>query len=315
MESYSAVIPTLLRPNKLERCLESLSTIPDGYRPDAVVVADDSKQSSVIDDPSDYLEQRANIERTYAESLPLEIVDLPADSGRSKKLNVGIDRTTAPYILILDDDTYPPSNVYELVDVLEQNPDIGGVAPYLEEEGQIHCNAGDYYDERGWMLKDSREEKQPERTDSGQCLYRYDQIPPIGMFRRAVFEDYTWDNEYLGGLEDTDFFLKHHELGEWEFVITPNYIIRHDPGPGSIDVYFDERRNVSQQRASARRLAGKFDIKGFFQTGAHLELDRPLADKITRWVGINLVPYRLLWWIKQTKVGHLIQKYALSSYR
>lgn len=315
MQPYAVAIPTLLRPEKLATCLQFLTRIPEPRQPQKVVVADDSKESRFVDDPTEYVERRNGIERTYADELNLEVVDLPADSGRNTKLNTGIDRTETPYVLLLDDDIYVQSNVYELTEILEANTDLGGIAPFLEEEGQVHCNAGDYFRTRGWILKDSRGDKRPEGTGTGQLMFRYDQIPPIGMFRRDVFEDYTWDDEYVVGMADTDFFLKHDELGAWEFAVTPDYLVRHDPGPGSIDVYFDERRNLAQMNKSAKRLTEKFGIKGFFQVGAHLEPDRPLADKLTRWVGIHVVPNRLLWWMKRTNLGHLIQKYALSSYR
>ncbi|MFB6195505.1 MAG: glycosyltransferase family 2 protein [Haloplanus sp.] len=315
MQSYSVAIPTLLRPEKLATCLDFLTRIPGKKAPEKVVVADDSTESRFVDDVEAYVERRDEIERTYADALNLEIVDLPADSGRNGKLNAGIERTDSPHLLLLDDDTYPPSNVYELVDVLESNPDLGGVAPFLEEDGKLQCNAGDYYAKRGWMLKDSRGPKTPESTGTGSLMFRYDQIPPIGMFRRELFDEYTWDDEYVVGMADTDFFLKHNELDSWTFAVTPNYVVRHDPGPGTIDVYFDERRNLRQMNESARRLTEKFDIEGFFQVGGHLEPRRPFRDRVTRWVGLHLVPNRVLWWLKRTTLGHRIQKAALSSYQ
>lgn len=312
---YSVAIPTLLRPEKLHKCLNSLVAIPDSLRPEKVVVADDSEASQFINDPTNYIKRRDEIEEEFASVLNVDFVDLPADSGRNRKLNVGIERTDSPYLLLLDDDTYPSSNIYQLVEILEANPELGAIAPFLEEEGQIQSNAGDYYTNRGWILKDSRGRKRPEETGTGHLMFRYDQIMPIGMFRQAVFDDYMWDDEYVVGMADTDFFLKHHELERWEFAVTPDYVIRHDPGPGGIDVYFDERRNLEQMNESIDRLTTKFDIKGFFQTGGHLEPDRPISDKITRWAAIQLVPNRILWWLKQTNLGHRVQKHILSSYQ
>lgn len=289
------VVSSFLRPGKLRRCLDSLARIPEEHGPDKVVVVDDSG-SEDIDGLCDDFPGRPDIDLNI----------LPYNSGLSKKRNEGIGKVDTDYVLLLDDDQYVPSNIYELVGILENNPDLGGVAPYWEEDGWVRSNAADYRVSRGWVLKDVFEEKVPEETGTGSVMYRYDHIPNSAMYRRQVFEDYSWDDFYVIEGEDTDFYLKHMELGVWEFAVTPDYIVRHDPGPGELESFLDERRDAAKLRESFDYLTDKFGVKGVIQKGCHVPPRRGWSEKAARAVVFNLVPRRVVWWLRRRQFGYAL---------
>lgn len=283
---YSIIVSSLLRPSKLDQCLEAITRIPAEHRPESVVVVDDSGDRPEIADVCD----------GYRDGLPLELITLPYNSGLAKKRNVGLEQISTPYVLLLDDDQYVPSNIYELVDLLDADPSLGGVAPYLEEHGTITCNASDITVEDGWVLKQADRTSEPERTETNHQLFRYDDIPNSAMFRTAVFDTYTWDDFYTIAREDTDFYLTHKRLGEWEFGVTPNFVIGHDPGPGDFAEYTTERESAEKILRSVTYFIEKFDVKGHFHLRSHVPSQRSWIQALVRWLLVNLVPYPLLWW-------------------
>lgn len=300
MCAYSVAVSTFLRPDKLKRCLAAVDAIPEGDRPESVVVADDGEEHP----------EKDRVYETYADRLPLTVVDLPYDAGLSKKRNEAIDRMETKYVLQLDDDQYVPSNVHELTDVLDADASLGGVAPFWEERGEIKCNAANYRTRNGWVLKDTHD-RECERTESGHAIYRYDHIPNAAMYRTAVFEDYAWDETYVIAGEDTDFYLRHSVLGEWDFAVTPDYVLRHDPGPGSVATYEDERKDLEKITASLDYLTEKFGIKGVLQVNSHQHPERSMRGKLVHWLAVSVVPNTVLWHLRTHPAGFYIEEKIL----
>lgn len=296
MSSYSVVVSAFLRPKKLDRCLGSVSRLV--RQPNKVVVVDDSGR-------------RVNQEvyDRYEDDLNLEVRHLEYDSGLAVKRNTGIGMTDTPYILLLDDDQYVSSNLHELAAILQEKPELGGVAPYWVEDGVVRSNAANYNFKRGWVIKDAPREKRGEETNRGHLIYRYDHIPNSAMFRREVFQDYSWDENYVIEGEDSDFYLKHRELGKWEFAVTPDYVVRHDPGAGIIDEFKKERRDIEKLNESLNYLTNKFGIKGLFQFGSHVPPDRPIREKVLFFIATHLIPHRVLWWIRRKKLWYPLENY------
>jgi glycosyltransferase involved in cell wall biosynthesis len=295
MEGYSVVISTLMRPLKLRTCLEHIDRIP--VSPEKVVVCDDGE-----DHP-----KQQEVYEEFRERLNLEVIRLPFNTGLSEKRNEGIEATDSKYILLIDDDHYVPSNIHEFVEILEANDSLGGIAPYFEEFGEVMCNAADYRLRNGWAIKGVFDEKQPEETGTDRVMYRYDHIANSAMYDRRVFEDYTWDEFYVIEGEDTDFYLKHRELGTWDFAVTPNYVTRHDPGPGIIEEYADERKDYDKLNASFDYLTEKFDLKGLFQVDSHLPREWSRRERLVRFLAVHIVPYRVLWWLRCRQVWDRIE--------
>lgn len=300
MGAYSALISTFLRPLKLRRCLQALASIPIEQAPERVVVADDGDEH----------QRKERVYEAFSDRLPLTVVNLPYDAGLSRKRNKALDRIDTEYVLLLDDDQYVPSNIHELTTLLNADSSLGAVAPFWEERGVLKCNAANYRRERAWVLKDTHD-SHCERTDAGHAIYRYDHIPNAAMFRTEVFETYTWDGAYVIAGEDTDFYLRHSELGEWDFAITPNYILRHDPGPGSVDAYETERKDTEKIRASLDHLTEKFGIKGVLQVDSHHHPERSSRGKLLHCVATNVVPNTFLWKLRRTDFGFYLEEKIL----
>lgn len=300
MQPYSVAVSTFLRPMKLERCLEALTTIPSKKGPKNVVVADDGEEHP----------EKDRVYRTYTDRLPLTVVDLPYDAGLSRKRNEALDRIDTEYVLLLDDDQYVPSNIYELTDILDAHPDLGAVAPFWEERGVLKCNAANYRCKRGWVLKDTHD-SHCERAETGHAFYQYDHIPNAAMFRTEVFETYTWDDTYVIAGEDTDFYLQHSHLDEWDFAVTPDYILQHDPGPGSVDTYEAERKDTAKIRHSLDHLTTKFGIKGVLQVDSHHHPERSTQGKLVHWLARRVVPNAVLWELRRRDLGFYIEKKIL----
>jgi glycosyltransferase involved in cell wall biosynthesis len=74
----------------------------------------------------------------------LNVVKLPFGAGIFRGRNAAFQETTSDYILLLDDDHYVPSNIFELKEILDEDTKLGGVSTYLEEDGEIFCEAGDF---------------------------------------------------------------------------------------------------------------------------------------------------------------------------
>lgn len=300
MAAYSVVVSTFLRPLKLEQCLDALTQIPTADAPEMVVVADDGESHK----------EKDRVYNIYVDELPLIVVDLPFDAGLSRKRNAGIERVDTEYVLLLDDDQYVPSNIQGLTTFLDAHPDIGAIAPFWEERGVLKCNAANYRHSRGWVLKDTHD-SHCERAKTGDAFYRYDHIPNAAMFRTAVFDEYSWDEAYVIAGEDTDFYLRHHNLGEWEFAVTPDYVLRHDPGPGTVEAYATERKDTEKIDASLNHLTQKFGIRGVLQLDSHHHPDRSTRSKLVYLIARTLVPNTVLWKLRRRDLGFYIEQKLL----
>lgn len=292
MSDYSIIISTFLRPMKLEQCLQSILQIPISCGPSRVVIADDGEADN----------KKEQIYDKYLGRLPLSVVDLPYDAGLAKKRNEGLNRISDEFVLLLDDDQYVPSDVHELTAILDENPQLGGIAPFWVENGLMKCNAANFYFKRGWALKRG-DNAECERTGTGHHMFRYDHISNAAMFRTTVFDDYRWDESYIINEEDTDFYLKHREIDKWDFAVTPEYIIRHDPGAGEVGGYTDERNDTEKFNQSVSRLCEKFNIKGIIHESSHHHPRRPPLGRLAHWVAINIIPNSALWEIRRRKTG------------
>lgn len=295
MSDYSVVISTFLRPIKLEKCLQSILQIPISFGPNQVVVADDGEAN----------QKKDQVYENYSDELPLSVVDLSYDTGLAKKRNEGLERIDDEFILFLDDDQYVPSDVHELTTILDENPQLGAIAPFWAENGLIKCNAANFHIKRGWVIKRG-DTDECEQTGTGHHMFRYDHISNAAMFRTAVFDDYTWDGFYTIGEEDTDFYLYHKELDKWDFAATPDYIIRHDPGAGTVGMYDYERNDIKKFNESMSYLSKKFDIKGVIHESSHHHPTQPLLGRLAHWIATNLIPNSVLWSVRRQRTGFYI---------
>lgn len=232
-------VPVIERWQKLATFLES---VPEWV--DSVVVADNG-------DPN------ADRRGIYDGSYPFEVdvLDLGYDVGIGRCRSAIADASDSAYLLVADNDMELPANVGVLVDVLDRDPDLGGVGGILDEHGSLRSGCCDFEEADWW--RDGRALVQsvaPGKIgavtwSTGHPVARFDKLANAMVVRRAALDDYAWDAD-LGCKEHLDFFVGHWHETDWEFGVCPEVVFRHHTG-GS-DRYWQQYRAKTadrQQRA------------------------------------------------------------------
>ncbi len=145
--------------------------------------------------------------------------------------NIGVNRSTGKYILLLNNDTTVPTDLLDvLVKKMEEDVNIGVIQPkiYLMDKKGYLDNAGSFFtkigflDHWGFMKKDGKEfDKEREIFSAkGACmLIRKDLIEKIGLF----------DEDYFAYFEESDFCWKSWIYGK-SVIYYPKTYIKHKVG-------------------------------------------------------------------------------------
>lgn len=278
-------VKTFLRPDKLKTCLQHVHRLETD--PDRVLVADDSPAQDINRDVYDHFEGK----------LPLEVIRLEPDVGLSAGRNRIVDETETTYLLMIDDDHYVPSGMLSMRRILEEDPSLGGVSSALVEDGNVRLIAGDIRLVDGWVIIDVFEDKPRHRVRAFD-YYKYDFVPNSTLFRTRALRDYSWDEAYRIDGEHEDFFLGHKWHTEWEFAITPDSVVEHDPGPGLVTEYADHRNGEEKRSRSRAHFVDKWGVKGYLFRGYHdKEYAGPVAELASK--AMFSLPSRVQWELKQ----------------
>ncbi|PSP86459.1 hypothetical protein BRC87_13860 [Halobacteriales archaeon QS_4_66_20] len=193
----------------------------------------------------------------YATEFPfeLEVVNLEFDAGLAQSRKAVVEESDDDFFLVVDNDVKIPHNVSNLLTILQEQQELGGVGGILIENGRIRSDCYDLHERGPLLLKDIREDK-PIRSVDGHPLVQFDQIQNVTMYRRECLEDYCWDPEYVIGWEHTDFFLGHKKKTNWEFGVCPEVMFRHYPG-GNTD-YISKRRSHHRIRQTKKYFLDKW---------------------------------------------------------
>jgi len=237
-------VKTFLRTPKLRLCLNSLAQHP--WR--EVIVADDG----AID---------AEREALYAEAatrLPLRLLRLPFDTGLAAGRNAIVAQCTTPYLLMLDDDQTVPADIGRLAEVLDERPEIGGVACLWLEHGRHTCTACDIRLDGRTVIKEIAGHTAIRTTASGQRYALFDFIPNSTLFRTACLREQPWDPFYKIGKEHLDFYLAHKQLGRWRFAVSLDVVIGHHPEGAAAN--YGRFRHGERVKVSERYFLDKFGV-------------------------------------------------------
>jgi len=193
----------------------------------------------------------------YTESWPfgLDVLHLEHDVGIGACRAAIADAGTEPYLWVGDCDMafVDEADLRTLRAILEAHTDLGGVSGWLLEDRAIRAGARDLETVGNSAIKEASE---VELEYDPVPFARFDFIPQAGLFRTAIYDDYSYDPEH-GGTEHFDFFYAHSQLGTWQFASTPVVMIRHDRG---IDQDYRESHRGSN-RADREMLAEKWGIE------------------------------------------------------
>lgn len=177
----------------------------------------------VIDDPAlvePLKESAKNIYQLY--QVPFKLVWGGANRGFSGANNLGADQASGKHILFMNSDVFPQNTGWleQMVDALEQNPNLGVVAPRLVfadgslqhagMEFKYRSDLGVWVNHHPFMGLDPTLDPYKELTIlpavTGACM----------LISRENFDDIGgWDTGYLiGDFEDSDFCLKLQAAGK-----------------------------------------------------------------------------------------------------
>jgi len=238
-------VKTISRPAHLDRCLESLI----GIDWDRVVVVDDGPRS----------DDAERVYRHWEARLPLEVIRTDPDIGLAAGRNEIVRHCHSEFLLMLDDDISVSGNATLLRSVLDVDPTLGGVSAVLDNGSELRASGCSLTRTGRYVIKEMRRPPAVEETAEGVRFSRFDFIPNATLFRRTCLEDVAWDPAFKIGYEHEDFFLRHQDLGRWQFAITPDVVFRHwrsIPNPPA----YNQLRTGRRLEASRRLLHEKHGI-------------------------------------------------------
>lgn len=190
MQEVTVVIPNYNGKHYLKTCLESLENQVGG-RTEVILVDNGSEDGSC-----EYL----------AEYFPwVRVIALDENTGFCHAVNVGIEQSSTPYVLLLNNDTEAaPDFVSEMVAGIKSHPKAFSCAAQMlkfQERTKID-DAGNYYNALGWAFArgkgkaadDYQKESKIFASCGGAAVYRKDILDQIGLF----------DEKHFAYLEDID---------------------------------------------------------------------------------------------------------------
>lgn len=192
MPEVTVVIPNYKGISFIEECLSSLYAQEPGSPDFEVLVVDNASGDGSIE------LIREHFPRT-------RLICLEENTGFCHAVNVGIRESTAPYVLLLNNDTRVyPDFVKHLVEAMERNPGAFAVssAMLMWDKPELVDDAGDQYCVLGWAYGRGK----------GKPYGKYDR--PAGIFsacggaaiyRRSILEEIgLFDEGHFAYLEDLD---------------------------------------------------------------------------------------------------------------
>jgi GT2 family glycosyltransferase len=209
----TVLIPNWNGANWLGECLKSLyrQDMPDFH---TIVVDNGSTDASI-----------AFIKQNYPH---IEIVELASNTGFANAINVGIERSASPYVVLLNADTQVyPDWLSSLLERVENSPhDIAAVNSQLlrMDDPERIDDAGDELSWYGAAVKqghnepaaDHQEQKEIFSPCAAACLYRRDFLLKTGGF----------DAGFFAYLEDVDLGLRGRLLG-YRYLYLPKAKVLH----------------------------------------------------------------------------------------
>lgn len=184
------VIPNYNGKHFMEPCLSSLSE--QTYKDFHILVIDNASSDGSIE----YMEEN------YPD---IELIKLQKNFGFSKAVNIGIQHSRTPYVILLNNDTTVDTRyVEEMVKAIEKSPKIFSVSSKMIQmyHPELIDSAGDLYTLLGWGVC----------RGCGRPVSNYQKYDEIftacagaAIYRRSVFDEIGYfDENHFAYLEDID---------------------------------------------------------------------------------------------------------------
>lgn len=192
MEKVTVVIPNYNGKEFLQDCLHSLFNQKTGTPEYHVLVVDNGSQDGSLE--------------LLRERFPqVEVEALSENTGFCHAVNVGIQKSQAPYVILLNNDTKVGSGfVAALYRVMEEDPNIFSASAKMLfwDAPELLDGAGDRYCALGWAY--SRGKGKPaKRFDKPVAVFSA--CGGAAIYRRQVFQEIgLFDELHFAYLEDLD---------------------------------------------------------------------------------------------------------------
>jgi GT2 family glycosyltransferase len=240
----AVVIPSWNSLDLLPRCLDSLRA--QGEEIELLVVDNGSGDGSL-----EYLRR---------EGVPH--VALPANVGFAAAVNLGVARTRAAAVLVLNADTVlEPGSVGALLAALDREPGLGGVQPRILQLEQGRApevatarlySAGQALGADGRAVEVAAGEPQSPNWLEPRPLFGV--CGAACLLRRAAFEQLGgYDERYVSFYEDVDLNVRAQVAG-WDFAYVPEAVVWH-VGNASWQAGFDRPAAENARLVARNRLA------------------------------------------------------------
>jgi GT2 family glycosyltransferase len=213
--TVAVVIPSWNSAALLPRCLDSLA----GQGDCELFVVDNGSEDGTVE-----LLRKRDIPH----------LTLPTNRGFAVALDLGVEQTSAPYVLPLNADTeLEPGCVQAMVDMLDGDPTLGGVAPrILQSEGDRgEVDAARLYSVGQALTHDGRAVETGAGEAQGPAtLARREVFGVCGaacLLRRELFSELGgYDESFFAFYEDVDLNVRARIAG-WRFEYAPAAVVWH----------------------------------------------------------------------------------------
>lgn len=240
----AVVIPSWNSLGLLPRCLDSLRA--QGEEIELLVVDNGSRDGSL-----EYLRREG-----------VDHVALPANVGFAAAVNLGVARTRAAAVLVLNADTVlEPGSVGTLLAALDREPGLGGVQPRILqlEQGEppevataLLYSAGQALGADGRAVEVAAGESQSPAWLEPRPLFGV--CGAACLLRRVAFEELGgYDERYVSFYEDVDLNVRAQVAG-WDFAYVPEAVVWH-VGNASWQAGFDRPAAENARLVARNRLA------------------------------------------------------------
>lgn len=194
MVKITVVIPNYNGIGFLRECLDSvLSQAPDTPAYEVLVVDNGSSDGSL------------ELLKEYSLDSRVRVEALPENTGFCHGVNLGIARSAAPYVILLNNDTKVREGfVKNLYDAIESRPKAFSVGArmLMWDAPDLLDGAGDRYCVLGWAY--ARGKGKPTKRYSRPCEI-FSACGGAAIYRRSVLEKIgCFDEEHFAYLEDLD---------------------------------------------------------------------------------------------------------------
>lgn len=212
--------------------------------------------------------------------------NLGYDAGLAYGRNFLVEKSSAEYLLMLDDDFVftADTDISKMVAVLENNPSIGVVGGCVVQAGQERHFEGRLTMTSSRLAIEHDEDKAFWRESAGVRYRLTDVVWNFALWRRRVFDNLRWDSSFKISGEHLDMFHRLKTETNWQVAYCPAVKVLHDqvtPTPPPVTANEPKRPTYEQMRRRDEFLKlvfAKYRIKqiGIFDLTIEIQSDGTL---------------------------------------